>query len=359
MPLPLGIKPLLDEFLTWWCKGLLMLLPERWLAWVRHTPDIVTVDQEAEVLTFKLYDGNTRKLRKERSIPRGDVAEQAAINSWLGRHENELKLILLLPQDKHLKKRLTYPMSSEKELRAVLGFEMDKQTPFTNDSVSFDYTVIRRDTINGKVHVNLYVVLRKTLKTHLDALQFLDLKPAAASTTGTDKSMEDINLIPESGRKRQDSPVRQLMLLGLLAFTLLMMSLYIPLLHYGSMAEQLDKQVEQGRIQAMQGQALVNRKQAILARVDFLSDQTRRHVPVMHLFGDLTRRLPDNTWIYQLIINKGEIQMQGESETAASVIRLIEESNYFEQVQFRSPVTKNNATRKEQFHLAARISIEK
>ena len=336
-----------------------MLLPERWLAWVRHTPDIVTVDQEAEIFTFKLYDGSTRALRKERTIPRGNKAQQASVNNWLARHENELDLILLLPHDKHLKKRLSYPLSSEKELRAILSFEMNKQTPFTNDKICFDYTVIQRDTINGKVHINLYVVLRKTLEKHLDILQFLDVKPAAATTTGPDTSIENVNLLPASNRKTASTSGRRLMLLGLLAFTLLMMSLYIPILRYGSMAEQLEGQVEQGRIQALQGQALVNRKQAILERVDFLSNQARNHIPIVQLLADLTRRLPDNTWIYQLIVSKGEIQIQGESETAASVIGRIEESDYFEQAQFRSPVTKNNATRKEQFHLAARVSSEK
>lgn len=354
-----SVKPQLDEFLSWWRRGLLMLLPERWLAWVRHTPDIVTVDQEGEVLTFKLYDGNTRGLRKERAIPRGDEAQQAAVNSWFGRHEIDLDLILLLPRDKHLKKRLVYPLSSEKELRAILSFDMDKQTPFTNDKICFDYTVIQRDTLNGKVHINLYVVRRKILEKHLDALQFLDVKPVVVSTTGPDRSIEAINLLPASYRKTASTSGRPLMLLGLSAFTLFMMTLYLPLLRYSSMTEQLEGQVEQSRILALQGQVLVNRKQAILERVDFLPNQTRHLVPVVRLLLDLTRRLPDNTWIYQFIVSKGEIQIQGESEMAASVIGLIEESDYFEQAQFRSPVTTSNTTRREQFHLAARIRIEK
>ena len=145
---------------------------------------------------------------------------------------------------------------------------------------------------------------------------------------------------------------------ALLVSVLLLAALYLPLLRYGSIAEQLERQVEQSRTQALQAQTLVNRKQTILERVDFLSHQTRRHIPAVRLLQDLTRRLPDHTWIYQLVINEGEIQLQGESEAATSVIRLLEESDYFEQAQFRSSVTKNDATRKERFHVAARITIE-
>ena len=352
---PVTVNPRLGDFLAWWFRGLLMLLPERWLARLRRNPDIVTVEQGDDALTFKLYDGASGRLRKERAIPPADKTGQAAINRWLGKHENELDLVVLLPPDKQLKKRLAYPLSSEKELRAILSFEMDKQTPFPDEKVCFDYAVIRRDINNGRIHINLYVVLRKILEKHLASLRFLDLKPAAA-TTGADELKANINFIPLPDRIVDRAPGRWLKHAALLAPILLLAALYLPLLRHGSIAEQLERQVEQSRTQALQAQALVNRKQTILGRVDFLSHQTRRHIPVIRLLHDITRRLPDNTWIYQLTINEGEIQLQGESEAATSVIRLLEESDYLEQAQFRSPVTKNDTTRKERFHVAAGIN---
>ena len=351
------VNPRFNDFLAWWFQGLLLLLPERWLARLRRKPDIVTVEQGGDALSFKLYDGGSGKLRKERAIAPTDKTGQAAVNRWLGRHENELDLVMLLPPDKQLKKRLAYPLSSEQELRAILSFEMDKQTPFPNEKVSFDYTVIRRDINNGRIHINLYVVLRKILEKHLDSLRFLDLKPPAA-TTGADELKANINFLPRSDRNLDRARALRLKQAVLLVSVLLLAALYLPLLRYGSIAEQLERQVEQSRTQALQAQTLVNRKQTILERVDFLSHQTRRHIPAVRLLQDLTLRLPDHTWIYQLVINAGEIQLQGESEAATSVIRLLEESDYFEQAQFRSPVTKNNATRKERFHVAARISTE-
>lgn len=351
------VDPRLNDFLAWWFQGLLLLLPERWLARLRRKPDIVTVEQGDDALTFKLYDGNSGKLRKERAIAPADKTGQAAVNRWLGRHENELDLVVLLPPDKQLKKRLAYPISSEQELRAILNFEMDKQTPFPNDKVCFDFTVIRRDTDNGRIHINLYVVLRKILEKHLDSLRFLDLKPAAA-TTGADGLKANINFLSRPDRILDRAPARRLKQAALLATILLLAALYLPLLRYDSVAGQLEQQAEQSRTQALQARALINRKQSIVERVDFLSHQARRHIPVVRLMHDLTRRLPDHTWIYQLVINGGEIQLQGESDAATAIIRLLEESDYLEQAQFRSPVTKNAATRKERFHVAARISIE-
>ena len=76
-----------------------------------------------------------------------------------------------------MQKQLTYPLSAEKELRPVLEFEMDKQTPFTRDNVYFDYVITHRDTTNDRLHLILYLVLRDVLHKHLAALRFLDLQP--------------------------------------------------------------------------------------------------------------------------------------------------------------------------------------
>ena len=52
------------------------------------------------------------------------------------------------------------------------------------------------------------------------------------------------------------------------------------------------------------------------------------------MLDELTRCLPDDTWVTQVIINEGKIQLRGEALAAATVIRLIEQSDYFEKAEF-------------------------
>ena len=172
---------------------------------------------------------------------------------------------LLLPPDKHLQKPLTYPLSSEKELRAILVFEMDKQTPFAHDNVYFDYVITQRDTSNNRLHVILYVVLRDLLRKHLDVLKFLDLQPATA-TTGLSEMIENVNFIPASDTKLNGKSDRHLSHLALFTFILFMVSLYMPLLRQGAIIEQFERQVQQSRTQATEAQVLVNKKQSILEK---------------------------------------------------------------------------------------------
>lgn len=354
--IPTALRRRAGDFLAWWWAGLLLTLPERWRARLRHVPDIVTVEAQNDLLVFTLYDGDERRLQEERAIPAQDESGQAGINHWLENHENEVDLILLIPPDRQLDKHLTYPTASEKDLRAVLGHEMDRQTPFTDNQVYFDFTVTRKDRHRGKIHVHLHLVLRNTLHELLETLGFLIRKPNAA-TTDMGGRTAGIDFMPEAERQVNDTFDQHFKLTALLSFVLLVVALYIPLMRYGTLTEQLENEVGEHRIQAMQAQSLIDRKQTILVRANFLTNQDRYKIPFIGVLHELTRCLPDDTWITQFTINEGNIQLRGESLAAASVIRQIEQSDYFEKAEFRSPVIKRAGGNKEQFHLAARLAM--
>lgn len=350
-------RQLLKSFLEWWGQGLLLLLPARWLARLRHQPDTVTVEQQDGTLIFRRYAGADLQLSVERSVSIDDESEKAAVKDWLNEQTDPLKLVLLLPAESRLQKSLAYPLAAEKDLRAILEFEMEKQTPFTGDKVYFDYLITGRDSANDQLHITLYLVLRDILHKHLDAIGFLDLQPAAA-TTASDDSFENVNFMPPPDENGSVSSGPSLIQLCLAAFLLLIAALYLPLLRYDSIIGQFENRVEQARSEAVQVQELENKKRTILERFEFLSNQVQHRIPPLQVIRDLTRRLPDNTWINRLSISSGEIQLHGESEEAAAVVKLMEESDYFEQTQFRSPVTKNSSTGKDQFHIAAKLRLE-
>ena len=54
------------------------------------------------------------------------------------------EVILCLPADKVLTRTLTLPLATEENLREVLAFQMDRQTPFTVEQVYYDYGVVAR-----------------------------------------------------------------------------------------------------------------------------------------------------------------------------------------------------------------------
>lgn len=346
------IKQRLRTALAWWTDGLLAALPARWAAMLVTAPDTATVARQADKLVFKLYDGHSGELLGERSMDAGDTAAQAGINHWLARRQRDLRLTLLLPQDAILEKHLVYPQGAAPELRALLGFEVERLTPFTREQVYFDYAITRRAEDSGQLHVALYLALRQTVQQQLDGLRFLTLTPTVVATEDAECC---INLLPEDTRGLPSSATGPLLLPGLLCLILLILALYAPLLRYDALAEQLEAQVRDNRAKALQAQAQTAEQQLALDRARFLSTRPRFPAPAMQLLLALTRSLPDHTSVHQLALRADELQVQGESAAAASIIGLIEASDYFEQVEFRAPLTKSGHDGKERFHVAARL----
>lgn len=350
--MPARVNRRLRAALAWWSAGLLAALPERWATGLVTPPDTVTVARQADKLVFSVYDGHSGELLEQRSMDAGDSAAQDGINHWLARRQRELRLALLLARGDILEKHLVYPLASAPELRALLAFEVERLTPFTEEQVYFDYAVSRRDEDNGQLHLDLYLALRQTVQQQLDGLRFLAVTPTVVATDVTERR---INLLPESARGATSSASRPLVLPGLLCLILMLVALYTPLLRYDALAAQLEEQVRHNRARALQAQAQTAEQQTALDRARFLSTRQRFPAPAMQLLLELTRSLPDHTSLQQLVLRADELQVQGESAAAASIIGLIEASEYFEQVEFRAPLTKSGHDGKERFHVAARL----
>ena len=62
---------------------------------------------------------------------------------------------LCLEPKKYLFKKVTLPIETEENLREVLAFEMDRQTPFNVDQVYYDYVVNTRDKRNRTLDITL------------------------------------------------------------------------------------------------------------------------------------------------------------------------------------------------------------
>ena len=83
------------------------------------------------------------------------------------------------------------------------------------------------------------------------------------------------------------------------------------------------------------------------------------------ILEELTRLLPDTTWIWNLKYNGKEIELSGFADSASDLIPLLDRSSLFEKVEFLAPVTKEMQMRgdgnkeKERFKIKARIEGRK
>jgi general secretion pathway protein L len=67
----------------------------------------------------------------------------------------------------------------------------------------------------------------------------------------------------------------------------------------------------------------------------------------------LSRAVPDNTYLTQLHVEGGKVQIAGLTEDAPGLIRLIEQSPSFKHAAFDAPTTQSPGERGERFHIEA------
>ena len=75
----------------------------------------------------------------------------------------------------------------------------------------------------------------------------------------------------------------------------------------------------------------------------------------VQLVDEVSRILPDHTWVSRLDISATELQIQGQSEASSSLIAIVEASPYFENASFSSPVVQVQGTDADRFHLSADV----
>ncbi|WP_158818614.1 PilN domain-containing protein [Methylocapsa sp. S129] len=69
----------------------------------------------------------------------------------------------------------------------------------------------------------------------------------------------------------------------------------------------------------------------------------------------LSQTLPDNTFLTELHIERGRLQIAGLTRDAPALIRLIEQSQHFSRATFFAPTTKSPTENGERFHIEAQI----
>jgi Tfp pilus assembly protein PilN len=74
---------------------------------------------------------------------------------------------------------------------------------------------------------------------------------------------------------------------------------------------------------------------------------------MLHLLDQLTKLLPGGTWLQQLQISGDSVEIYGNSDRAADLVPPLENSPYFTQVEFTSPITRYQ--NKEVFRIRMRL----
>ena len=145
------------------------------------------------------------------------------------------------------------------------------------------------------------------------------------------------------------------MLLLIAAASLGTATLMIPLERKAQLVERLHSEVAAARKDAAAARQLESELSAQQAQVLYVHELKLATPTKSTILNDVTRVLPDDTWLYQLRVNDNRLEISGYAPNSSSLIQLFEDAPGFAEPKFRAPVTQDPKLGVDRFSLELKI----
>lgn len=343
-------------FLSWWGSALASWLPPR----VRR---LLGMDRGRLLL---VVEGDVLRVRLQRGDEIGDLGNVPVLHDFDAPHDPLARVLdhqladlprwLLLPAGSALRRRLPLPAAAAERLRDVVGFEIERQTPFAADAVAYDARVLGRREADGPIDAELIAVPRVALDPQLEALGPVAPLLAGIDVAGPDGLPLQINLLPPSQRRRTRDPWRAWNLaFAATAVVAIGLTLWQVLENRRAAADRFDARIAReatpARRAAMQQQELLN----LIDGHAFLQRTRAAYPTAVEVMEELSRRLPDGTYLEKLAIEDNRLTLIGLSNEAPALIGRLQDSSLWRSPALAGALQTDPSTRKDRFTLTAEL----
>lgn len=265
--------------------------------------------------------------------------------------------VLLLPAAMVLVQPLQLPLAATRELSRVIGFELDKYTPFPREHLHYVARVQSRGKASARVL--LVAILRERLQSVLDSCHERGLHVHAVDCRGADGQPLGIDLLPGEHTRHETRRDHLPRWLAVTCVGLLLACMLTWLNTRSTMLATMQASVDQQRehVQGIQQlrRELVNTQGA--AR--YLAQQKAAQPTLSSVLLDLTACLGADTWVEQLDISDGgSVSVTGQSARASALISRAKACRTLSDVQFQGIIQPDEHTGKERFSLRAHLRKE-
>lgn len=349
----------LDSPLPGWLRvageTLLAMLPDslRRQLGVRHRRLLMSLDTDGLQLRAQM-DERTNLIGV---LPLDDAVLLEQLRELLDHNAGNVPRWLLVDAGQTLRPVISVPASAETRLREVMLHEIDRQTPFSPDQVSFEPRILSRDAQTRQLRVELVVLPRARLDAAIALLGPLANGLAGVDVVDANGSRLGVNLLPLAGRSaRQDRSRNVNRWLALVTVAALFGAMWMTLSNRSAELEATTARVDAAKAKAREVRILRSSLKASADAANFLARLSARQPTALEVLADMTRRIPDTTYLEKIAINDGNIVLIGQSQRAADLVGLLQGSTLFKTPTLTGSVQTDPRTGKERFTLTAVVT---
>ena len=343
------------RFLAWWGGELRACLPQQWRQRFRVSERSILLRPEGEELVVLAYrEGAGQELGRLPVSP--PEALPAALNELLDEDGREARRILVIDPKAVLRRTLHLPVAALENLSSVLGFELDRQTPFRAEQVYYDSHVLPHDADAKQAPVQLALVTRERLARELAGIDGLASTLSAVDAADAHGMRAGFNFLPPEQRARRNHTFGWLMA-GLAVATLFFLWLGMSRIidNRAEALVRLQADIDAQRDEARAVTRLRDELDAAAVGANFLAVEKASQPSMLLLLDELTRRLPDDTFVERMIVARGELTLAGQSAQAPKLVELLQDAATFRSPSLSGPIQPDARTGKDRFNIAAKF----
>lgn len=208
-----------------------------------------------------------------------------------------------------------------------------------------DYQLIREKLPKLKVsHLNKDIKLSMPQQK-----QDLSLVAAGAFLETITSEGDTFNLLKKRNGTKKQSPFRLTMISVILIILIGIFSFLAPMFIEKNKIEIIDGYIETLKPEAKKVEALKKDAEKIAAEMDIIYDFKMENILTVELIKELTNILPKKTWLTRLRIANNAVEIEGYATSATEIVPLLENSRYFQKVEFASPTFRDPRKGTERF----------
>jgi Tfp pilus assembly protein PilN len=158
-----------------------------------------------------------------------------------------------------------------------------------------------------------------------------------------------INLLSEKGRKRRKTPLFLTVILSVLVFSIGLFYFIAPVVIGQKTVEQIDREITALKPEMKTVEALKKEEDSLSAEIATINNFKKQGVSSLNILKEMTSLLPAKTWVTHLRIADPVVEFDGFASSAAEIIAKLENSKYFQKVEFASPTFRDSKRNNDRF----------
>jgi general secretion pathway protein L len=351
----------LKGFFQWWGRELAFLIPKKIRALLSDRSGNLVFTAANSGFNVCFFRDAATEPAFNRHLDSGDQSAYQKLKEQNSDIE-KADCILRLTDAQAVKKVLYLPAAAQENLQQVVGFELDRYTPFKAEQVYFTVAPMGK-TEQGQLQILLALTPQILLDEQLACLNGWGVQPGRVDYQSVNHDFPQLagqyNLLPERYRSGSGKLAQSVhwLLSGILAILLL------AVLIYPVWQEQQAVDLLKAQIKSLENETRIVDEQQL--EIDALRDETQRLIGIKDqtpemasVLNELSHLLKDDTWLTHLQYSENHMQIQGQSPTASALIGLLEASPLFSKVSFVSPLTQDKTTGLERFQISMDVSAK-